>query len=353
MNLLEKRILKKYPNEKIKVLTYTKMKSAARVECEKCGTIYNMSAAEGFVRKNKVCICQNCAPKDKKMECQERINKKFPNENILIIDYNGAKAPIKLKCLKCGTEIQLEYAQNLFLEHKKRICPHCFPNKREAFKNTLNNFINDFIPNNKKFKDFILLERINSETLIESTCIFCGKKNYKTIYDYQRGRGCTCQCTNTIMTAEEYQKKLGIGYSLMSEYKGLDHSVLIKHELCGFTYKTSARHVSCPKCKGSNGEKQIRSWLKKYDFNFIEQYQVKIKNHLLRFDFYLPDQNIYIEYQDEQYYKPIEYFGGEETYQKQVYYDNLKREFAQGKLIEIKYTDNILLKLNEQVTQNP
>jgi hypothetical protein len=57
------------------------------------------------------------------------------------------------------------------------------------------------------------------------------------------------------MTAEEYQKKLGIGYSLMSEYKGLDHSVLIKHELCGFTYKTSARHVSCPKCKGSNGEK--------------------------------------------------------------------------------------------------
>jgi hypothetical protein len=57
MNLLEKRILKKYPNEKIKVLTYTKMKSAARVECEKCGTIYNMSAAEGFVKKNKVCIC--------------------------------------------------------------------------------------------------------------------------------------------------------------------------------------------------------------------------------------------------------------------------------------------------------
>ena len=354
MNILEKRLLERYPNEKIKVLSYTKMKDKAVIKCESCGKEYSFAKAEKIVTKTKTCVCRNCAaPQVQKLKYQEKINEKYPNEKILITEFNGAKGPLKLKCLVCGTEVELDYGQNVLLSHKKRVCPHCFPNKREAFQNTLNNFINNFIPNNKLFKDFQIPENVNSNTLIKATCATCGKDNYKTIYDYQRGRGCACQCTNTKLSKEEYQERLGIGYVLMSEYNGLDSPVLIKHRDCGFIYKCSARHVSCPKCKGSNGEKQIRQWLKDYNFNFIEQYGVRIDDHLLRFDFYLPDYDLYIEYQGEQHYKPIEFFGGETQYQKQVLYDDLKRKYAKDKLIEIKHTDNILLKLNEQVTQNP
>ena len=353
MNLLEKRIKERFPNEQIKVLSYTKMKDKATVLCETCNTKYCLKA-ENFISKQKTCICRSCSmPEAQKLKYQEKINQRFPQEKILITEFNGAKGKIKLKCLTCGAEIQLEYGQNIFINHKKRVCPHCYPNKREAFQNTLNNFINNFIPNNKLFINFEIPNDLNSNTLIKSVCAICGKENYKTISDYLRGRGCTCQCTNIKLTLEEYKKRLGIGYTLISEYKGLDHPVLIKHEDCGFIYKCSARHTACPKCKGSNGEKQVRQWLKKNNFNFIEQYQVKINDHLLRFDFYLPDYDIYIEYQGKQHYEPVDLFGGEAQYQKQVLYDILKRKWAGNKLIEIKYTDDILLKLNEQVAQNP
>ena len=79
---------------------------------------------------------------------------------------------------------------------------------------------------------------------------------------------------------------------------------------------------------------------------------MQIEGHLLRFDFYLPDYDIYIEYQGRQHYMPIGYFGGEPQYEKQVEYDNLKRKWAGDKLLEITYIDDILLKLNEQVARN-
>ena len=51
MNLLEKRLKEKYPNEKFEVLNYTRMKDKATVKCLKCGNVYTQNA-ETFLRKN-------------------------------------------------------------------------------------------------------------------------------------------------------------------------------------------------------------------------------------------------------------------------------------------------------------
>lgn len=40
MNLLEKRLKEKYPNENFEVLEYTRMKDKAKVKCLSCGEIY-------------------------------------------------------------------------------------------------------------------------------------------------------------------------------------------------------------------------------------------------------------------------------------------------------------------------
>ena len=56
MNLLEKRLKEKYPNEKFEVLNYTRMKDKATVKCLKCGNIYTQNA-ETFLRKNKTSFC--------------------------------------------------------------------------------------------------------------------------------------------------------------------------------------------------------------------------------------------------------------------------------------------------------
>lgn len=352
MNLLEKRLKEKYPNEKFEVLNYTRMKDNATVKCLTCGKIYTQKA-ENFLRKTKVSLCTDCGMKQHfKNKYQDKINKKYPNEKIQILEFNGAKEKIRVKCLKCGNEYEFESGENILVPSKKRVCSHCFPNKRDALQNTFKKF-QIFMDETTLFKDFIIPENLNGNSLIESTCVFCGEKNYKTMYDYMRGRGCVCQGGCKKMTNEEYQQRIGDEYELLSDYDGLESTVLIKHKECGFIYKAKAKHVSCPKCKGSNGEKTIRYWLKNNNINYIEEYSVVLNEHKLRFDFYLPDYDLYIEYQGVQHYKPIEYFGGEETFKRQQYYDNLKREYTKDKLIEIKYDEEISLKLNEQVVKKP
>ena len=58
------------------------------------------------------------------------------------------------------------------------------------------------------------------------------------------------------------------------------------------------------------------------------------------FDFYLPDNNICIEYQGQQHYYPIEHFGGKDRFEEQVQRDLIKKEYCKNNnviLIEIPY----------------
>jgi len=41
---------------------------------------------------------------------------------------------------------------------------------------------------------------------------------------------------------------------------------------------------------------------------------MKIKNYNLVLDFYLPYYDLYIEYNGEQHYNPINFFGGEKRF---------------------------------------
>ena len=62
----------------------------------------------------------------------------------------------------------------------------------------------------------------------------------------------------------------------------------------------------------------------------------------LSYDFYLPDYNLFIEYQGIQHYKPIDFFGGEKSFKNQQKNDELKRMYAKKnsiELLEISYID--------------
>ena len=93
----------------------------------------------------------------------------------------------------------------------------------------------------------------------------------------------------------------------------------------------------CSKCSDSisSGEKYIRNILDKHHVKYAQQY---VFNDLLgdekplRFDFALltPLNKPYvlIEFQGKQHYEPIEYFGGQEQFEKQQRYDKKKREYC-------------------------
>jgi len=104
----------------------------------------------------------------------------------------------------------------------------------------------------------------------------------------------------------------------------------------------------CPFDNESKGESMVRVYLEKNNVSFKQYHKLKGcfseingKCILLTFDFYLPEQNAVIEYDGEQHYKPVERFGGEQTYKRQLILDNIKNVFCNNtgiKMIRIPYT---------------
>ena len=64
------------------------------------------------------------------------------------------------------------------------------------------------------------------------------------------------------------------------------------------------------------------------------------------FDFYLPDYNICIEYDGEEHFQPVEFFGGEEKFQRRIENDEIKNNYCKNnniKLIRIPYFDKAVI----------
>ena len=111
----------------------------------------------------------------------------------------------------------------------------------------------------------------------------------------------------------------------------------------------------CKKSALSKGEQKVKELLINNNINFLSQKTFSnclFDNCLLRFDFYLPELNIAIEYQGKQHYEPYEYFGGQEKYLMTLKYDKIKQDYCKNnniKLIIIPYWDYD--KLNDDYIQ--
>jgi len=88
---------------------------------------------------------------------------------------------------------------------------------------------------------------------------------------------------------------------------------------------------SCPICKiKSKCEVLIKDWLNESNIEYEHQKSFPdCKNiSLLKYDFYLPNQNLLIEYDGKQHFMPIDYWGGDLLFKRQKQNDKLKTEYA-------------------------
>ena len=132
-------------------------------------------------------------------------------------------------------------------------------------------------------------------------------------------------------------------------YKHSQQNVTIICNTHGKFKQTPESHLrgrGCPICKESKGEKEISLLLNKHKINFIREYKFDdcIDKGKLPFDFYIPDNNTCIEFNGEQHYIPIKWFGGKKTLDGIQRRDKIKKEYCiknNIKLLTIKYSDNI------------
>ena len=95
-------------------------------------------------------------------------------------------------------------------------------------------------------------------------------------------------------------------------------------------------------CLKSSGEFKIIQILLEENIRFETQKTFEgCKNILpLKFDFYLPNYNVVIEFNGKQHYEPISFLGGEERYQNQIIQDEQKKKWCKENnigFIEIPY----------------
>lgn len=128
------------------------------------------------------------------------------------------------------------------------------------------------------------------------------------------------QCTSNwrktarLQTKEQMQTKINKiwqsdEYELHDDYTKSTNPVTITHNVCGRTYVGYAnnlvRHHGCIACaeqqSESQGEQIIYNLLKQNNILFEYQKKVEINNHLHFFDFYIPTQNLWIEYDGQQH----------------------------------------------------
>jgi hypothetical protein len=102
----------------------------------------------------------------------------------------------------------------------------------------------------------------------------------------------------------------------------------------------------CPHCQESHGERCIRQWLEQKNMQYTCQKTFSdCRNQKpLPFDFYLPAYNACIEYDGEQHFRPVDFFGGAENFERRKHNDLIKTKYCEDnniRLLRIPYYKNI------------
>lgn len=175
----------------------------------------------------------------------------------------------------------------------------------------------------------------------------------------RNGDICSCGCLHKEIVSKNFSKDFTgkiFGKLTVLKYTGSVNKHGEKMYLCqcecGNFITVSSGHLSngdtksCG-CMYSRGEAEIRKWLQEHNIKYIEQKTYSDLKLIkpLKFDFYLSDYNVLIEYQGIQHYNNSD-FGR----QQREITDKMKKEYCYVnniELYEIKYNENISKKMEE------
>ena len=283
-------------------------------------------------------------------EFKEQVHNLVGDEYTFLDTYVNNYTKIKVKHNKCGYTYGVR-PRDFFNGSR---CPYCYGNVKKTdaqFKQE----VYDLVGNEYTFLD----SYVNKRTKLRVKHNKCGNI-YKVkpdgfIYNHTRCPYCTGHIKKTdLQFKEEVSDLVGNEYTFLDSYVNNKTKLRVKHTKCGNIYSVSPSNFlcgyHCPFCNSPKGETIITKLLNLLNINYEPQ---KTFNDLkdkdcLSYDFYIPDQNILIEYQGLQHYQPIDYFGGEEHFKTQQKHDKMKSDYAKDhhyNLITVPYTEDTFSKI--------
>lgn len=274
------------------------------------------------------------------------------------VDYQGSHVKVLIKHVDC----EYEFIQTPGSHLSGVGCPNCYG----SYKKTLQQFISDAREIHGDSYDYSKAEYHNAKTKIRIKHMECGKEFIQTPDTHLRERGCP-SCAIIIRglgnkkNLEEFirnaKKVHGDEYDYNDfTYENCKTKGVIIHRKCKYRFtQTPSNHLlgqGCAKCKSSKGEMIISKYLD--DENIEHEIEKRFPNckntRELPFDFYVPKWNVCIEYDGEQHYREVKYWGGAEGFKQRKINDAIKDRFCQdtGILLErIKYDEKIEDRMDE------
>lgn len=104
----------------------------------------------------------------------------------------------------------------------------------------------------------------------------------------------------------------------------------------------------------SFGELTIMSILRSNNIKFNYQYSVTINNTIHKFDFYIPDYKLFIEYDGKQHYVPVSAWGGNKALNDRKNKDRIKNEYVGSvgcNMLRVPYTKSCLEDIVQYIEQ--
>jgi very-short-patch-repair endonuclease len=286
---------------------------------------------------------------------EKSINIHRDKYDYVLVDYKNTLTKVKIICPKHGV-----FEQTPGNHYSGKGCKLCVGNV--SLKNS------GFVKKSKKIHgdkyDYSNVEYKNNRTNVEIICPEHGCFLQLPTH-HMKGSGCVeCACKKR---GENNSKELS---EFIKDSKKIHRD---KYEYSKVIYKTNKIKVKiicskhglfkqrpdhhlmgsgCPVCRESKGEREISKLLKDGGVNFESQKKFDNCKYIskLSFDFYLPKHNLCIEYNGRQHYEPIDYFGGEKTFELQKKRDESKEKFCKENKIElliIKYDELIENVIND------
>lgn len=292
-------------------------------------------------------------------EIKQRINNKFPNQPYEIIEYTKVSKPFTIKCLTCGERRTYSSFDN-FIRNGQAICECLGRTACKAIQKQNKEKILQLINNNhnQTFIDWGYREHTQKET-VKVLCEKCNQIFEKSKQDYLKTQTCPFCESHHDMNDVVFRSLIPQDYEPLEEYQGTDTKILMRHK-CGFIRKISPHtllsgRAGCPRCsdKMSHGEKKIVDYLDSQKILFQKEATFKWQsNPRYRYDFYIPEYNLIIEYHGEQHYKEFVKFESKLPLAERQERDSLKEREAKQQgynYLIISYTN---FRKIEQILEN-
>ena len=342
-------------NEYIFLEPYAKSSAKIKVKHSKCGKIYQVTP-NSFLRGHR---CPYCAGLAKKTDAKfkHEVSDLVGGEYTFLEPYVNNKTKIMVKHNKCDNVYKVRPSD--FLNGVR--CPYCFgtPKKTDVqFKKE----VKEITGNEYTFLD----SYVNALTKIRVKHNKCGHTYEVQPNNFLSGSRCpycfgTPRKTNAQFRQEIYNL-VDEEYNFLDKYVDSYTKLRVKHNKCGNIYEVTPHafislNNRCPYCNSPKGETIISRILDTLSINYEYQkiFDDLKDTNLLSYDFFIPDQNLLIEYQGLQHYKPIEHFGGETTFNRQQKHDKMKADYAKDhgyELIAVPYTEDTFSKIKKYLLKH-